>query len=156
MGQEKYTAYTTTSHMVRKTKQVVLLYEGAIRYVQQAKAAIEEDRIEDRYNSLIKACDIITGLQLSLDFDKGGEIAELLYDYYAGLDMRLLSLHQNQDIKICESCIDHLKMMKEAWEEIDDNFEVESTSTSNDAVEIDLSDPKIAAPLEGVAISMSV
>ena len=51
--------YKNNSYMVRKTKQVVMLYEGAIRSVQQAKAAIEEGDIETRFNALTKACEIV-------------------------------------------------------------------------------------------------
>lgn len=128
MKYKQYSAYTAASHMVRKTKQVVMLYEGAIRYVQQAKAAIEKGDIETRFNSLTKACDIITGLQLSLDFDKGGEISKLLYDYYAGLDMRLMSIHQNNSTEMCDLSIKHLKMMLQAWEEIDHKYNSDKES----------------------------
>jgi len=114
-----YTAYTTASHMVPGTRQVVMLFDGAIRYVQQAKKAIEEENIEARYNSLTKACDIIHGLQISIDFDNGGDIAQILYDYYAGIDMRLLSVHGSNDTAILDATIRHLRMMREAWEEID-------------------------------------
>lgn len=112
-------AYKAASYREEsKTRQVVLLYEGALRYAKQAKEAIEKSDIETRYNSLTKACEILTGLQLSLDFKEGGEVAQLLYDYYAGLDQRLTSLHFNQDMAICDACIRHLTMMKEAWEDV--------------------------------------
>lgn len=157
----KYSAYTTATHMVRKTKQVVMLYDGAIRYVQQAKAAIEEKRIEDRYNALVKACDIITGLQLSLDFENGGEVAKVLYDYYAGIDMRLLSVHQSESTEICDLCIKHLKMMREAWDEIDHSNEIidakdkeidiiggyNSNNDYDSDINVDFSNPKFARPL---------
>ena len=122
--QTQVAAYKNNSHMVRKTRQVVMLYEGAIRYVKQARKAIEGKDIQTRYNSLTKACDIITGLQLSLNFDKGGDVAQLLYDYYASLDMRLLSIHQSEDLELLDSCERHLKMMREAWDEIDRNHEM--------------------------------
>ncbi len=124
-----------------------MLYDGAIKFVQQAREAMEKGDIETRYNSLTKACDILAGLQLSLDFDKGGEIAKLLYDYYAGLDMRLMSLHADQNMDICESCIRHLKMMREAWQEVD------TRHSGGDTVEQEesLYDPSLAAPLNDSA-----
>lgn len=148
MVEDQYNAYKAASHMVRKTKQVVMLYDGAIRSVQQAKAAIESGDIETRYNSLTRACDIINGLQISLDFEKGGEIAQLLYDYYAGIDMRLMSVHQSQDISICDACIDQLKKMREAWDEIDQNSEF---GVGENQEEIDISSPEISASLEKAA-----
>lgn len=119
MTPQHHHAYARTSHLVRKTKQVVMLYDGAIRSVKQARAAIENGDIQARYNALVNACDIIAGLQVSLDFERGGEITKLLYDYYAGLDMRLMSLHQKQDLAMCDLCISHLTMMRDAWEDVD-------------------------------------
>ena len=100
-----------------------------LRAVQQAKQAIDEDAIETRYNSLVKACDILTGLQLSIDFDNGGEVAQILHDYYSGIDMRLLSIHESNSTEMCDLCIKHLKMMKEAWEEIDKHAEENDSSS---------------------------
>jgi flagellar secretion chaperone FliS len=116
----QYNTYKTVSHMDRKTRQVVMLYDGAIRFCQQAKDAIEKKNIQERYNSITKACDIITGLQLCLDFESGGNVAKLLYDYYAGLDMRLMMVHSNNDVKLVDSCIDNLKVMRDAWLEVDE------------------------------------
>jgi len=141
MEQKQYSAYNTASQMVRKTKQIVMLYEGAIRYIQQAKAAIEKNDIETRFNSLTKACDIIIGLQLSLDFDKGGEIAKLLYDYYSGLDMRIMSIHQSNNVEDCDLAIKHLKMMRDAWEEIDQKYNSSKASEQKDE---DVYDPNLS------------
>lgn len=152
--------YKNNSYMVRKTKQVVMLYEGAIRSVQQAKAAIEEGDIETRFNALTKACEIVTGLQLSLDFDNGGEISQLLYDYYAGLDMRLMSIHQSNDAEMCDVCLRHLKMMKEAWEEIDakqDTEEPSSVASSSPMNgDVDLSSPEVSEVLSKQASSLNI
>lgn len=111
-----------------KTRQVVMLYEGVLNSVKKAKHAMETGDIEARYNNLTKACEILTGLQLSLDFEHGGEISQLLYDYYAGLDMRLNHLHFTQDMAICDLCIRQLEMMKSAWEDVDKQVETKSTS----------------------------
>ncbi len=117
--QQPYANYQHASYMaLPKTRQVIMLYEGAIRSVQQAKQAVEQRDIEGRYNAITKACEIINGLQLCLDFDQGGEVAQLLYDYYAGIDMRLMSVQFSEDISLLELCIKHLTMMKDAWEDV--------------------------------------
>ena len=159
---DKHSAYKTNSHMVSKTKQVVMLYEGAIKWIQQAKAAIEDNRIEDRYNSLVRACDIITGLQVCLDFKKAEKVSQILYDFYAGIDMRLMSIHNSNDAAICDLCIIQLKTMKEAWEEIDaqqfaqraeQSPEIPISSSQN----LDLSEKSISNALGNAAMeSLSV
>lgn len=115
----KYQAYATATQTVAPVRQIILLYEGAIRLVQQAKEAIAEKRIEDRYNLLIKASELVGGLQGCLDFDNGGEIAKILYSYYSAIDNRLYAIHRSNSIQECEGIIADLKQMRDAWHEID-------------------------------------
>jgi flagellar protein FliS len=116
---QKYQAYAVATQTVAPSRQIIMLYEGVIRSVQQAKEAIVEKRIEDRYNLLIKASELIGGLQGCLDFDKGGEIAGVLYNYYASIDARLFSIHRTNSIEDCDLVITDLKQMRDAWEDID-------------------------------------
>ena len=116
---DQFNAYNMATQTVRKTKQVVMLYDGVIRFAQQARVAIEETRIEDRYNLLVKASEVLIGLQGCLDFKNGGEIAPLLYDYYSSLDARIIYVQGNNDLKILDAVIDELKQMRGAWEVVD-------------------------------------
>lgn len=116
---QQYNAYNMATQTVSKTRQVVMLYDGAIRFAKQAKTAIEENRIEDRYNLLHKVSEILMGLQGSLDFDNGGEIAPLLFDYYSSLDARILYIQHKNDVAILDSIISELKQMRDAWGKVD-------------------------------------
>jgi len=127
---QKYQAYAVATQTVAPSRQIVMLYEGVVRCVQQAREAIVEKRIEDRYNLLIKASELIGGLQGCLDFDKGGEIAGVLYNYYASIDARLFSIHRTNSIEDCDVVIADLKQMRDAWEDID-KATVSGDSTAN-------------------------
>lgn len=116
---DQLNAYNMATQTIPKTRQVVMLYDGAIRFMQQARKAIEDKRFEDRLNLLQKAADILIGLQGSLDFKNGGEIAPLLYDYYSSLDSRILYIHRTNDLRILDSAIAELKQMREAWGVVD-------------------------------------
>lgn len=116
---QQYQAYKAATHTVSKTRQVVMLYDGAIRFTKQAKAAITENRIEDRFNLLNKVGEVMIGLQASLDFVNGGEIAPLLYDYYSSIDSRIIYVQRTNDIKVLDSVIAELKQMRGAWGDID-------------------------------------
>lgn len=127
----KYQAYAMATQTVAKTRQIVMLYDGAIRCVQQAKEAIRERRIEDRYHLLVRTSDIISGLQGCLDFENGGEVAKALYQFYASLDNRVFSLHRNHDPDICDGIIADLKQMRDVWHEIDRNTNQAATAKEN-------------------------
>ncbi len=112
-------AYHRASHTVAKTRQVVMLYDGMIRFLKQARDCMENKDIEGRYNKLVKAGEIIMGLQSSLDFDNGGEAARVLYGFYSSIDMRIISLHRTNDIPDCDRVIADLKEMRDVWNRID-------------------------------------
>jgi flagellar protein FliS len=114
-----YKAYNRASHTVSKTRQVVMLYDGAIRFMQQAKEAIERKDFETRYRRLSRVSEIVIGLQACLDFDSGGISAKRLYAFYASIDLRVFSVHRTNDIKTCDDVIADLKSMRDAWSVID-------------------------------------
>lgn len=114
-----FQAYSRANHTVAKTRQVVMLYDGAIRFLQQAKVAIEEGDISERYNKLVRAGEIVMGLQSCLDFESGGDAARILFDFYASVDMRIMALHRTNDAVACESVTQDLKDMRDVWDRID-------------------------------------
>lgn len=116
-----YQAYAAAKQTVAKTRQIVMLYDGAIRYLQQALEAIKEKRIEDRYRLLINASEIINGLQGCLDFEKGGKVAAVLYQFYSSTDLKIFSIHRTNSQETCEQVIADLKQMRDAWYDIDQN-----------------------------------
>jgi flagellar protein FliS len=116
---QKYQAYAAATQTVAGTRQIVMLYDGVIRFVQQAKEAIRERRIEDRYHLLIKASNVINGLQNCLDFEKGGKVAGILYQYYASIDQQLFAIQHNNSLEQCDTVLSDLRQMRDVWHEID-------------------------------------
>ena len=106
---QQYNAYNMASQTVPKTRQVVMLYDGATRFLKQARQAIDENRIEDRFHLLNKASEVIVGLQACLDFENGGEIAQILFDYYSSIDARILYVQRKNDGKILDAVIAEVK-----------------------------------------------
>ena len=56
---------------------VVMLYEGAIKFLKQAAAAMEKGDHQSKVAALHKAMDIINELNINLDMEKGGAIATM-------------------------------------------------------------------------------
>lgn len=115
-----YQAYQQAAVTVSKTRQIVMLYDGMVRFIQQARLAIEHHRIEERYHLLVKASDIVIGLQSCLDFDNGEDVATSLYDYYNSIDSRIMELQRSNSIPDCDTLIEDLKKMRVLWNNIDE------------------------------------
>lgn len=128
-----YKAYNRAAHTVSKTRQVVMLYDGAIRFLQQAAEAMDQKDFETRYNKLTRVSDIIIGLQAALDFEAGGSSAKILFDFYSSMDMRIFNLHRSNDAQACRSIISEMKEMRDAWDKIDRGNETGQSAAANNA-----------------------
>lgn len=116
---QKTQAYQQASQTVSKTRQIVMLYDGVIRFLSQAREAIEQRRFEERFHLLTRCTTIITGLQSSLDFEHSPQIAHTLFDYYTAIEARMLRLHQSNSLEECDALIADLKQMRTIWHDID-------------------------------------
>jgi len=123
-----YKAYHKATHTVSKTRQVVMLYDGADRFLQQASEAIEKKEIERRYNTLTRASEILSGLQSCLDFDSAEGMARVLFDFYTNIDLRILALHRTPDKADCDQIIAELKQMRDVWDLIDRGGEAKAAA----------------------------
>ncbi len=128
-----YQAYAQANHTVSKTRQIVMLYDGAINFVRQAQEAIEDNRIEDRFNLLLKTSEIVMGLQGCLDFENGDSIARVLYDFYSSIDSRLMAIQRSNDGAACDEIINELKDMRDTWAAIDKG-DISDETASPDAM----------------------
>lgn len=150
---QKYQAYAAATQTVAPVRQIVLLYEGLIRLVQQAKEAINEKRIEDRYNLLIRASELVGGLQGCLDFDNGGEMAKILYSYYSAIDARLFAVHRSNSVEECESIIADLKQMRDAWAEIDQSSSSGNENKEKESMAFPVNSPSAPPSMDGLTLS---
>lgn len=134
--QQRHKAYQQASHTVAKTRQVVMLYDGMIRFMSQAKEALESGNIEQRYLKLTRVSEILAGLQSCLDFSAGEDTARLLYSFYASIERRVFNLHHEPNLEVCSQIIAELKDMRDAWDTIDRGKEA-PTPVTEQAVTLD-------------------
>jgi len=119
-------------------KLVLMLYDGAIRHLNQALQDMREEnrRYDSISNSLIKAQDIITELMISLDFDRGGEIAKNLFGLYVFMNRRLLDGNIRKDSAPVEEVKTLLSELRGAWAEVADKAGVSVESNRSSGVNI--------------------
>ena len=97
---------------------IVMLYDGAIKFLKQAQVAIASKELENAHNSIIRAEAIIVELMSSLKMDVGGEIAQNLYRIYDYIYHTLIEANTKKDSEKIESVVSMLISMKRTWEEV--------------------------------------
>ena len=116
--QKAMSAYGAASQTIPVSRQIVLLYDGAIRKVEEARQASLEQRIEDRFNATQKAAQIIDALHASLDFEQGGEVAQTLDRWYTMIGMKIQRLNVTNSEADCHEVIALLREVRNAWDRI--------------------------------------
>lgn len=116
---KKIAAYKSNAVATRTGEQiVVMLYEGAIRFLKEAKQATIENDFKTKGEKIGKTIDIITELNAVLDLKKGGEIASDLRRSYRFMLEYLTQASFKKDPEMMQQIIDQLETLHGAWKEI--------------------------------------
>ena len=101
-----------------KGRLIVLLYDGAIKFMKLAIQELEAGNYEAKGRYLIKAQDIINELNAVLDMDAGGEIANNLRSLYLFMNKRLSEANINRDAQIIRDVITMMDELNQSWKAI--------------------------------------
>lgn len=112
--QYKQTQITTAN----QGKLIVMLYDGAIKFLTIAAENMEPRSYDVANNNILKAQDIVTELMLSLNMEQGGEIAGNLFNLYAWFKKQLLEANIKKDAEMVKEVIKLLRDLRNAWDQI--------------------------------------
>lgn len=104
------TVFTST-----KEELTLMLYDGALKFCNQAIVALENKDFVKTNELILKVENIVREFQITLDMKY--EISKqlnLIYDY---LYSRLVSANISKDIEILEEVRDHLRGLRDTWKE---------------------------------------
>ncbi len=99
---------------------VVMLYDGARRFLRQAAVAMSGREIERAHHTLRRAEMIVAHLDATLDHEQG-EIAERLHEIYVFCLRHLNAARFAQDASKLEEVDRLLGELREAWAEVAGN-----------------------------------
>jgi len=137
---KQYDQYKQNAVMTASPETIlIMLYSGAINFLLRAKMAIDENNIEDSHKYITKTEKIIRELINSLDMEAGGELAENLSRLYDYLHRQLIKANINKDKAIIDEVLEHLRGLKETWEEAIKCASKEEKENNDEPEEIDRS-----------------
>jgi flagellar secretion chaperone FliS len=115
-AQATYQAVSITT--VDRGRLLLMMYEGAIKFLRQSKAGLEEKDIIKFSRYLSKGQAIIAELINTLDFERGGKIAHDLYRLYDFMMFYITEANLYKDPKRIERVIDLIEVIYSAYKEI--------------------------------------
>lgn len=114
-----YNQYKQTEiNTANQGKLIVMLYDGAIKFLNIALNNMDIKTYDLVNTNIIKAQDIITELLLSLNMKEGGEISSNLFNLYLFFKKRLLEANIQKSSELIQEVLDHLTVLRESWDKI--------------------------------------
>lgn len=110
----KEVAVTTQS----KGRLIVILYDGAIKFLKLAIMELNAGNIENKGLYINKALDIINELNNVLDMEAGGEIAMNLRRLYVFMTQNLSAANIKKDPQKIDEVIKLLEELNQGWKAI--------------------------------------
>ena len=97
---------------------IVLLYDGAIKFLRQVVANIHANDLQAKGRNIRKAQDIILELNMTLDMENGGEVAANLRSLYNFMNRHLTLANVNCDPEMIQEVIRILDTLNQSWKTI--------------------------------------
>ncbi|EMI09486.1 flagellar export chaperone FliS [Anoxybacillus gonensis] len=112
-----YQSYQTNAVQTASPGELTLmLYNGCLKFIAQAKKAIEEKDIEGRNTNLLKAQKIIQELMVTLNMEY--EVAKSMMTMYDYIYRRLVEANIKSDLTILEEVEGYVKEFRDTWKQV--------------------------------------
>ncbi len=118
MSMNAYQNYRRTQVTTASQGELLLmLFEGAIKFAQQARLLIEERDFALANTKLQRTQDIVNELMASLNFDSG-PLAQDLYRLYAYIHERLVEANTKKDTAQLDEALQLLVEFRDTWRQV--------------------------------------
>ena len=100
-----------------------MLYDEAIKQLNSSVEMIEGKslKMDTVNNAIVRAQEMITELMVSLDFDRGGEIAQTLFSLYMFFNRQLMEANMKKDPEPLRQVAQMLNELRSAWVQVIQN-----------------------------------
>jgi flagellar protein FliS len=105
----------TSIQSASREKLLLMMYEGAIRFIKKAIIAADQKQIADRGINIGRAFDIILELNNTLDHKVGGEISKNLEQLYMFITDQLTKANVTGDSQYLKSSLKILETLYDGW-----------------------------------------
>ena len=96
---------------------LIMLYEGAIQFLNKARVALLNKEYENTHNNLIGAQNIIQEFINSMDREVAPQLAENLISLYEYFIRRLVQANIKKQVEPIDEVLKYLKSLKATWEQ---------------------------------------
>src|SRR5574344_2868362 len=118
-----------------KEQILLMLYDGAVRFLKQAKEGFAEKNIEKIHNNIIKVQNILTEFEATLDMENGGDFAQNLFNLYEFMNNQLLIANSKKKEECLDLVLKHMTELRDTWREAVKNYKAAGNSLVDNEVD---------------------
>ena len=93
-------------------KLMVMLFDGAIQFLQKAKSAIEEKNLQERATNIESARKIIRELMRTIDLENGNDVSKSLFRLYNRMVMKLIKANVSKNVSLIDEVLEDLSNIR--------------------------------------------
>lgn len=93
----------------------LMLYDGAIRFGEQARIALEKKNFEESFNNISRVQKILTELQCSLKHDIAPDLCDKLSALYTFAYKKLIDANTTHNVTSLNEAMDVLRFQRDTW-----------------------------------------
>lgn len=93
----------------------LMLYDGAIRFCEQARIGLQNKNYEQSYNSLSRAQKIILEMTASLKHDVAPDLCSKLAGLYNFIYRKMIEANVDHSMAALEEALNLLRYQRETW-----------------------------------------
>ncbi len=110
-------------------KLMILLFDGALQFLQKAKTAIEENNLKERSENLEGVRKIIRELMRTIDLENGNDVSKKLFRLYNKMAMNLIRANIQRKVELVDSVIEDMTNIRWGFQKA---IEIQNGITSVD------------------------
>jgi flagellar secretion chaperone FliS len=116
MSKNPYQKYKQTSiQSASKEKLLLMLYEGAIKFMKLAMASMEQKKLAEKGVNIGRAYDIILELNNTLDHKVGGDVSKNLEQLYMYITEQLTHANIKNDTQHLKNALKVTETLYDGW-----------------------------------------
>ncbi len=121
--------YLRNAVMTARPEQLqLMLYDGAIRFASQAREAIEKKEIENSFNLLTRAQNIVREMENGLRHEVSPELCGQMASLYRFVFGKLVDANVNKDVQAVDDALKVLRHQRETWAILADKVQKAQTA----------------------------
>ena len=129
----KYIKQYQTNNITTATpeKLMVMLFDGAVQFLQKAKVAIEEKNLQERASNIEAARKIVRELMRTIDLENGNDVSKSLFRLYNRMAMKLIKANVSKNVGLIDEVIEDLTNIRWGFQKA---IEIQSGITTVESV----------------------